>query len=368
MTVSPVPSLGHRRACSSWPSAHRRRGSARAGGSWSWSPTRIARRSGPRRPRRGSCPTRGWPECGRSGADRGVLEQQGYLDRYAEADKGWTDRDEAAGRAVLAHRHRQWPRYSCSSAPWTVAWPLPSSASRPNTGDALERRSPAVQLTPIGAISLATARGRALTVLRRGRRTTERRSGLRKILSHGKTASDATPHHGSREAPQRDERSRPTAQTQPRTRNPNAMSARAKRPAAATRTRRRRVRICDCTRAASGAERGSDSAVRCWAHEGTMRSRSSTEANSDGDLACADRARPAPGVERVGELVGQGGHPGATIPVLRPPCGCAPSSDAHGRAGRRAPRWRAPRGPSATIRPASSSCASRSSTPSSARA
>ena len=93
--------------CSSTRSGRRRPASARAGRSWCWSRPRSGSASG-RRP-----PTAAHPDGWLTRMRRAPLlivplsNKSAYLDRYAEPDKGWTDRDESPLAGALLGRRRR---------------------------------------------------------------------------------------------------------------------------------------------------------------------------------------------------------------------------------------------------------------------
>ena len=95
--------------CSSTRSGRPRPGSPRAGRSWCWRSARTGTGSGrPPRPTTDVLATVAGEHANRAVDHRGPhSNKSAYLDRYAEPDKGWTDRDESplAG-ALLGHRHR----------------------------------------------------------------------------------------------------------------------------------------------------------------------------------------------------------------------------------------------------------------------
>ena len=91
--------------CSPQPSAHPRPDSPRASRSWCCPPPRTARRTGRRPANRDSRWLRGMRT-----APVLILvwtSQEAYLDRYAEPDKGWTDRDLAHWPAPVLVRRRR---------------------------------------------------------------------------------------------------------------------------------------------------------------------------------------------------------------------------------------------------------------------
>ena len=103
----------------------------------------------------------GWlAGCGRAAADpaSGPAEEA-YLDRYAEPDKGWTDRDPCSlVGAVLVRRRRDGGDGRAADAPSTRAWVPASSASHGRGSAASGRRFgvPDDQLS-VGVISLGYA-------------------------------------------------------------------------------------------------------------------------------------------------------------------------------------------------------------------
>ena len=82
-------------SCSTWPSGRRRPGTPRGGEFLVLDDVASRDRVLGGDDRAGE--PDGWlrADADRPGADRLLLRQDAYLDRYAEPDKGWTDRDEA---------------------------------------------------------------------------------------------------------------------------------------------------------------------------------------------------------------------------------------------------------------------------------
>ena len=235
-------------------------------------------------------------------------DKNAYLDRYAEPDKGWTDRDEA-----------RWP------VPY---WDI-------DTG-----------MAAMIALLAIVDQGLAALLLRRSRRTDGRASA----------AAFDVPAHLT--AGRRDQRRIPGA-------GPALALAAARTPSA----RRRGQPTARSNTFDSACSSPAGRVAQLGRHDATIRSRSSTEANSTVILPLRRPSRPRPGCRsgpRAGRpapaIAGRVTSAGAGTRALRSVAPCPlRSSDTSSSVARTD-------SPSATIRAARSSWPSASSRPSSARA
>ena len=171
---------GRARPASHWPCAPPAPGSARAGTSWSCSTRPTGRRSGPPpttapRPTPGAAASQPPPRSCSACRDPGA-----YLDRYAEPDKGWTDRstdhwpvpywdtDVGHGGDGHAARRRRTPAWArCSSG-------CPSSGTT---------RSARRSASPRAAASSASSRSATRPSGSSGSPRTRRRRPLDEVLA-----------------------------------------------------------------------------------------------------------------------------------------------------------------------------------------